>query len=702
MSQADLFSNDATPVPESAQVDLAAARLQVEQMRAEIDAHNYAYYTLDAPTISDAEYDTLFRALQALEAQHPELQSPTSPTQRVGSAPLSQFESVTHQAPMLSLNNGFDEAEIAAFDQRMKDAVATEDASIIEYAAELKFDGLAVNLRYEAGVFVQAATRGDGETGEDITENVRTIKSIPMRLHTNSPPKVLDVRGEVVMFKADFEKLNAQQRKNEQKEFANPRNAAAGSLRQLDSSVTAKRPLRFFAYGIGALEGAQMPASQSTLLDWLHVLRVPVCDVRAVVMGAEKLHDFYQDVLQRRQDLPYEIDGVVYRVNRVAQQDEIGFISRAPRFAIAHKFPAEEAFSTVLNIDVQVGRTGAVTPVARIAPVFVGGVTVSNVTLHNEDEIERKDIRVGDTVVVRRAGDVIPEIVRPVKDKRPENATPFHMPRTCPICHSPTHREEGEAVSRCTGGWRKCAAQRKGMLDHFVSRKAMDVDGFGTKLIEQLVDQGVVNTAADLYKLDLQTLSGLERMAEKSAQNVLDALEKSKSTTFARFIFALGIRHVGETTAKILANYFAHIDELINATEADLSAIHGVGEVSAQALVTYFLDADNLIMIEELLRKSGDSHGIHWAGNTPKTVSDDLVFLGKTFVLTGTLPTLKRDQAKALIEKWGGAVSSAVSQKTDYLLAGDKAGSKKTQAEKLGVALLREAEFLELLKGKEE
>lgn len=702
MSQADLFSNDATPVPESAQVDLAAARLQVEQMRAEIDAHNYAYYTLDAPTISDAEYDTLFRALQALEAQHPELQSPSSPTQRVGSAPLSQFESVTHQAPMLSLNNGFDEAEIAAFDQRMKDAVATEDAPIIEYAAELKFDGLAVNLRYEAGVFVQAATRGDGETGEDITENVRTIKSIPMRLHTDSPPKVLDVRGEVVMFKADFEKLNAQQRKNEQKEFANPRNAAAGSLRQLDSSVTAKRPLRFFAYGIGALEGAQMPASQSTLLDWLHVLRVPVCDVRAVVMGAEKLHDFYQDVLQRRQDLPYEIDGVVYRVNRVAQQDEIGFISRAPRFAIAHKFPAEEAFSTVLNIDVQVGRTGAVTPVARIAPVFVGGVTVSNVTLHNEDEIERKDIRVGDTVVVRRAGDVIPEIVRPVKEKRPENATPFHMPRTCPICHSLTHREEGEAVSRCTGGWRKCAAQRKGMLEHFVSRKAMDVDGFGTKLIEQLVDQSVVNTAADLYKLDLQTLSGLERMAEKSAQNVLDALEKSKSTTFARFIFALGIRHVGETTAKILANYFVHIDELINATEADLSAIHGVGEVSAQALVAYFLDADNLIMIEELLGKSGDSHGVHLARNVPKTVSDDLVFSGKTFVLTGTLPTLKRDQAKALVEKWGGAVSSAVSQKTDYLLAGEKAGSKKTQAEKLGVAILREAEFLELLGGIEE
>ncbi|HWX02860.1 NAD-dependent DNA ligase LigA, partial [Collimonas sp.] len=535
-------------------------RSRAAWLAAELNRHNHSYYVLDNPSIPDAEYDQLFRELQALEQAHPELNTPDSPTQRVGAAPLPQFEQVRHSIPMLSLGNGFEDNDIVEFDRRVRDGLDTQVDSEIEYAAELKFDGLAINLRYEDGVLVQAATRGDGTTGENVTSNIRTVRAIPLRLHTDNPPKVLDVRGEVLMFKEDFAKLNARQREADMKEFANPRNAAAGSLRQLDSRITAQRTLRFFAYGIGTLEGAAMPASHSALLDWYSELGLPVCKERSVVKGAAGLLDFFRGIGSKRPQLPYEIDGVVYKVNRLLQQQTLGFVSRAPRFALAHKFPAEEATTQVLGIEVQIGRTGAVTPVARLAPVFVGGVTVTNATLHNEDEVRRKDIQIGDTVIVRRAGDVIPEVVAFVADLRPADAQAFVMPTACPICGSAIVKLEDEAIARCSGGWVKCAAQRKGGLQHFASRRAMDIEGLGDQLIEQMVDRNVITTAADLYKLGLLKLAELDRMADKSAQNVLSALEKSKSTTLGRFIYALGIRHVGEATAKELATHFGGID----------------------------------------------------------------------------------------------------------------------------------------------
>ncbi|AZP13996.1 NAD-dependent DNA ligase LigA [Undibacterium parvum] len=660
--------------------------IRAEYLRQEINRHAHAYYVADAPLVPDAHYDALFLELQTLEAQHPELITKDTPTQRVGGIALPEFSQVQHAVPMLSLNNGFEADDILAFDKRAKEGLATSEE--LEYAIDLKFDGLAINLRYIDGVFSQAATRGDGYTGEDVTENIRTIRSIPLRLNTAHPPAVLDVRGEVLMFKADFDRLNQRQRDAGAKEFANPRNAAAGSLRQLDSKITSQRSLSFFAYGIGALGAADLPASHRDLLDWYRTLGIPVCEENAVVRGASGLLAFYEQVQQKRSALAYEIDGVVYKVNAFSEQGKLGFVSRAPRFAIAHKFPAQEALTTVLDIEVQVGRTGAITPVARLAPVFVGGVTVTNATLHNEEEILRKDIRIGDTVSVRRAGDVIPEVVASILDSRPAHATMFVMPTVCPICGSAIVKLEDEAIARCSGGWLKCAAQKKGALFHFASRKAMNIDGVGEQLIEQLVDKQLVTTAADLYKLDTASLFKMDRMAEKSAANILAALENSKLTSLGRFIYALGIRHVGETTAKDLALSFADIDKLMAANEEQLLNVPEVGPVVAKSLLLFFSDQQNVDIVRQLI-----ASGVHWPTVTP-TNDSNLPLLGKTLVLTGSLPNLSREQASGLIEKNGGKVAGSVSKKTSYVVAGDDAGSKLVKARELNISVLTEAELL--------
>lgn len=656
-------------------------------LRDALNLHGYRYYTLDTPTISDAEYDQLFLQLQKLEEQHPELKASDSPTLRVGGAPLPEFSQVQHGVPMLSLNNAFADDDVLAFDRRVREGLDDARAEM-EYAIDLKFDGLAINLRYINGVFAQAATRGDGYTGEDVTENIRTIRSLPLRLHTDHPPAILDVRGEVLMFKFDFEKLNQRQRDLGAKEFANPRNAAAGSLRQLDSKITAQRSLRFFAYGIGTLEGATLPATHRDLLHWYQDMGIPTCEENAVVQGAQGLLAFYRGIQEKRAQLAYEIDGVVYKVNCFDLQERLGFVSRAPRFAIAHKFPAEEAFTTVLDIEVQVGRTGAITPVARLAPVFVGGVTVTNATLHNEEEVQRKDVRVGDTVIVRRAGDVIPEVLASVPEKRPAQSQAFVLPVQCPICGSPIVKLEDEAIARCTGGWIKCAAQRKGGLFHFASRKALNIDGMGEQLIDQLVDKNVVTTAADFYKLGLMALAELDRMAEKSAQNILDALETSKSTSLPRFIYALGIRHVGESTAKDLALYFADMEALMAANEEQLLQVNDVGPVVALSIMSFFADPFNVELVRQLI-----ASGIHWPA-IEKVDLSAAVFAGKTLVLTGTLPSLSREQASALIEQYGGKVAGSVSKKTSYVVAGEDAGSKLVKAVELGVPVLSEEALL--------
>jgi len=682
MGQNDLFG------AASASPDAGDGRARAEWLRDELNRHSHAYYVLDNPSIPDSEYDQLFRELQQLEAQHPELIFTDSPTQRVGGEPLPEFNQVQHDVPMLSINNGFSEEDVYNFDRRIHEGL--ENNRAVQYACELKFDGLAINLRYENGVLVLASTRGDGFTGEDVTVNIRTVRSIPLKLQTDNPPTLIEVRGEVLMFKADFAKLNQRQREANQKEFANPRNAAAGSLRQLDSRITAQRSLRFFAYGIGSLEGASMPLRHSALLDWYQSLGIPVCDERTVVNDAQGLLTFFGDIGQRRAQLPYDIDGVVYKVDDVAQQKQLGFVSRAPRFAIAHKFPAEEATTTVLDIEIQVGRTGALTPVARLSPVAVGGVTVTNATLHNEDEVRRKDIRIGDSVIVRRAGDVIPEVVANVPERRPSDAQEFVMPSTCPVCGSAIVRLEEEAVARCSGGWLTCAAQRKGGLLHFVSRRAMDIEGLGEQLVEQLVDRGLVTTPADFYTLNLETLADLDRMAKKSAQNVLDALEKSKTTSLARFIYSLGIRHVGESTAKSLAKHFGGLDALLASDENHILSVNDIGPVVAQSILIFFADPLNRQLIDQLR-----ASGIHWEEGEPEQSSDLLA--GKTFVLTGTLPTLSRDDARAKIEAAGGKVAGSVSKKTSYVVAGEEAGSKLTRAEELGVAILDEEQLLKLL-----
>ncbi|SOY87652.1 NAD-dependent DNA ligase LigA [Cupriavidus taiwanensis] len=678
--------------------DAAASR--VAWLREELDRHNYQYYVLDAPTIPDAEYDALFSELMALELEHPELQTPDSPTQRVGGEPLSAFDSVRHRVPMLSLNNAFADEDVLNFDRRCaqglgRTAPAAGEADLfsaadaVEYACELKFDGLAMSLRYEDGRLVQAATRGDGETGEDVTVNVRTIKAIPLKLRGQAPA-VLEVRGEVFMFRRDFDKLNARQAEAGEKTFVNPRNAAAGSLRQLDPRITARRPLSFFAYGLGELQGVERPPTHSAMLDGFAALGLPVCKDRAVVKGAQGLLDFYRDIGKRRDDLPYDIDGVVYKVNALAEQERLGFVSRAPRFALAHKFPAQEMTTVVEDIEVQVGRTGAITPVARLRPVFVGGVTVTNATLHNEDEIRRKDVHVGDTVIVRRAGDVIPEVVAVVAERRPADARVFVMPTACPVCGSHIEKLEDEAIARCTGGL-ICAAQRKQSLLHFAQRRAMDIEGLGDRLVEQLVDQGIVRTPADLYKLGVAKLAALERMADKSAANLVAAIDKSRATTMNRFIFALGIRHVGEATAKDLARHFGKLDALMAADEAALLEVNDVGPVVAQSIAHFFAEPHNVEVIEQLR-----AAGVHWPESEP-VAKAPAPLSGKTFVLTGTLPTLSREDAKELLEAAGAKVAGSVSKKTDYVVAGAEAGSKLDKAEALGVPVLDEAGMLALL-----
>jgi DNA ligase (NAD+) len=662
--------------------------VRAHQLREQIEYHNYRYYALDEPAIPDAEFDRLLRELQALEAQYPQLVTPDSPTQRVGVAPTTAFSKVTHRVPMLSLNNAFNDTEIEAFDRRCREFTGLPK---IEYAVEPKFDGLAITLSYAHGRFVQGATRGDGYTGEDVTGNLRTIRAIPMQLGIQQPPALLEVRGEVLMLKADFAALNIAQRERGDKEFANPRNAAAGSLRQLDPRITAARRLHFFAYGVGATEGWFGAQTHADIMKQLLDMHLPIAPQRNVVQGVSGLLDFYRQIGSDRAQLPYDIDGVVYKVNDLALQEQLGFVARAPRFAIAHKFPAQEELTQVLEIDVQVGRTGAITPVARLAPVFVGGVTVTNVTLHNEGEIRRKDVRIGDWVNVRRAGDVIPEIVSVIMARRPTDAREFVMPVACPVCGSHVVRLPDEAVARCSGGL-YCPAQRKQALWHFASRRAMDIDGLGEKLIEQLVDMGIVSNPADLYRLGMVKLANLDRMAEKSATNLLAAIEVSKHTTLARFIYALGIRNVGEQTAKDLARYFGNLDALLTADEATLQQLPDVGPVVAESIAQFFAEAHNCTVID-MLRASG----VIWQEGVPVKPGQASAIVGKVFILTGTLPNMSRDDAKEKIEFLGGKVTGSVSKKTDYVVAGTDPGSKYIKAQELGVTILDEAEFLKLL-----
>ncbi|WP_374587957.1 NAD-dependent DNA ligase LigA [Ideonella dechloratans] len=676
------------------------------QLRAELNAHAHRYYVLDEPSIPDAEYDRLFQELQGLEAAHPELLTADSPTQRVGGRVLDGFTPVRHAVPMLSIRTETDTTAggAEAFDARVRRELAlAEDAAPIEYAAELKFDGLAMNLRYEHGVLVQAATRGDGETGEDVTQNIRTIGQIPLRLIGATPP-VLEIRGEVFMRRDDFEALNERQRalitagaKNE-KTFVNPRNAAAGAVRQLDPAIAAKRPLSFYAYGLGEVQGWDVPATHSGLLDAVAALGLPVCEHRAVVQGAAGLVAFHERMAALRDSLPFDIDGVVYKVNDRALQERLGFVTREPRWAVAHKYPAQEQMTRLLDIDIQVGRTGKLTPVAKLEPVFVGGTTVSNATLHNEDETRRKDVRVGDTVIVRRAGDVIPEVVGVVLDKRPEDVgEPFDLYKRlggqCPVCGSPIEREEGEADWRCTGGL-TCPAQRKQALLHFASRRAMDVEGLGDKLVDQLVDAGIVRAIPDIYKLGFTSLATLERMGDKSAQNLLAAIEKSKTTTLGRFLFSLGIRHVGEATAKDLARHFGNIDRLMDARVEELLEVNDVGPVVAES-IRHFFDQPHHREVVEQLRAAG----VHWPDEAGLASDAPRPLLGQVLVLTGTLPTLSRDEAKALIEAAGGKVTGSVSKKTNYVVAGEEAGSKLDKARELGITVLDEAELRALLDG---
>jgi DNA ligase (NAD+) len=769
-------------------------KARVMALSAELNRHLHAYHVEDAPTIPDAEYDKLFLELQRLEADHPDLALPDSPTKRVGAAPLPQFDQVTHSVPMLSLNNGFTEEDIENFDRRVRDGL--DAAAAVEYAAEVKYDGLAINLRYIDGLLVQAATRGDGYTGEDVTANIRTIRSIPLRLKTDTPPAILDVRGEVLMFKRDFEAMNARQREAGQKEFVNPRNAAAGSLRQLDSRITASRKLSFFAYGVGALEGAEMPLSHSALLDWYRTLGLPVAKEATVVRGYDGLMAYYKQIGESRPSMPYEIDGVVYKANLLQDQRTLGFVSRAPRFALAHKFPAEEALTIVQAIEVQVGRTGAITPVARLASVFVGGVNVTNATLHNEDEVRRKDVRVGDTVIVRRAGDVIPEVLAVVLERRPSpEPEAYVLPKACPVCGSHVVREEGEAIARCSGGL-FCSAQRKEAIRHFAGRRMMDIEGLGDRYIDNLVEHGKVQRVADLYALKLDDLLEMKRLADerdgttpetvaqgkiatKWADNLLEAIAASKNPPLERLLFALGIRHVGESTAKTLAEWLGRFDLIRRVPAALLRVLPDIGGTVAESIADFFAEPKNQEAIDALLAAGVAPQGEHPPSaklrekldmvklmaalgipklteprskqlveqevtlevlahlpvftvfGLPANVAESLEAwmaqpghreqltalhelrndllaqlpeqaaegpqTGKTFVLTGTLPNLSRDQAAAMIEAQGGKVAGSVSKKTHYLVAGADAGSKLAKAQELEVTILDEAGLLALL-----
>ena len=672
-------------VPRSAAARAAALREAIERA-------NCDYYVLDAPTLPDAEYDRLFRELQALEREHPALATPDSPTTRIGAAPLTEFVQVAHATPMLSLGNAFGETEVEAFDRRVREGL---DASgDVDYAVEPKFDGLAISLTFEHGVFARGATRGDGQTGEDVTANLRTVRAIPLHLRDGPAPSLLEVRGEVFMLKRDFQALNREQRSAGGKEFANPRNAAAGSLRQLDSRVTASRRLTFCAYGLGQYSGGHVPRDRhSRQLDYLATLGIPVSAQRRVVSGLSGLLGYYREIERQRAGLRFEIDGVVYKVDDLRAQERLGYVSRAPRFALAHKFAAEEEITQVLGIDVQVGRTGALTPVARLAPVFVGGVTVTNATLHNEDEVHRKDVRVGDSVIVRRAGDVIPEVVSVVKERRPAGTHPFHLPQACPVCGSRVERLEDEAIARCTAGL-YCPAQRKQALLHFASRRALDIEGLGDKLVDQLVDQGMVKTPADLYRLEPTALANLERMGEKSAANSLAAIDKSRTTTLERFIYALGIRNVGESTARDLARHFGSLDPLMDADEAALQTVPDVGPVVAASIARFFGEPRNREVVQELRKL-----GVKWVEGRAKAAAE-LPLAGKSFVLTGALAGMTREEAAERIVARGGKVSGSVSKKTHYVVAGTDPGGKLDKARALGVEIIDEKALARLLKQK--
>ncbi|OOF78595.1 DNA ligase (NAD(+)) LigA [Rodentibacter caecimuris] len=659
---------------------------QINNLRKKLRQYEYEYHVLDNPSVPDSEYDRLFHQLKALELEHPEWVTADSPTQRVGAKPLSAFRQIRHEIPMLSLDNAFSDEEFYAFVKRIEDRLG-KSVSPLTFCAEPKLDGLAVSILYVNGILTQAATRGDGTTGEDITLNIRTVRNIPLQLLTENPPARLEVRGEVFMPHEGFERLNEYALEHGEKTFANPRNAAAGSLRQLDPKITSKRPLVLNAYSVAIAEGVDLPATHYERLQWLKSIGIPVNPEIRLCHDVEAVLAFYHAMQNKRSDLGYDIDGTVLKINDIALQNELGFISKAPRWAIAYKFPAQEELTVLNDVEFQVGRTGAITPVAKLEPVFVAGVTVSNATLHNGDEIARLDIAIGDTVIVRRAGDVIPQIIGVLRERRPENAKPIVFPTHCPVCNSQIIRIEGEAVARCTGGL-FCEAQRKEALKHFVSRKAMDIDGVGGKLIEQLVDRELIHTPADLFKLDLTTLTRLERMGKKSAENALNSLEKAKHTTLARFIFALGIREVGEATALNLANHFKTLEALQHADFEQLQQVADVGEVVANRILAFWREPHNVEVVKDLLEQ-----GVHWETVEIKEVQDN-PFKGKTIVLTGTLTQMGRNEAKALLQEMGAKVSGSVSAKTDFVIAGDAAGSKLTKAQELGVAILTEEEFL--------
>lgn len=670
----------------------AAVRKKLESLRDRIRHHNYRYHVLDDPEIPDAEYDRLMRQLQELEQEYPELVTADSPTQRVGAEPMHAFQTVKHRVPMLSLENAFSTAELQDFHRRVTTRLEMDIDAPLQYAAEPKLDGAAISLLYEKGVLVRGATRGDGASGEDVTHNVRTIESIPLRLIGRNYPSLLEVRGEVFMPKAGFATYNERARATGEKTFVNPRNAAAGSLRQLDPKLTAARPLDAYVYYVGEAVGITLPSFHSEILDLLQEWGLKACPERRVVQGVTGCLEYYDAIGAARESLPYEIDGVVYKVDNLAMQRELGFVSRAPRWAVAHKFPAQEEMTVVESIEFQVGRTGALTPVARLAPVFVGGVTVSNATLHNIDELHRKDVRVGDTVIVRRAGDVIPEVVSVIRQHRPRGTRRTHLPKKCPVCGSAVAREKGEVVARCAGGL-FCAAQRIEALKHFVSRKAMDIDGLGGRMIEQLVAIDRIKSPADIYRLQHDELAAMDRMGNKSAANLIAAIEASKATTLARFLFALGIRDVGEATAANLAVHFGNLEGIEAATEEELESVTDVGPVVASRIRAFFREPHNI----DVIRNLQDS-GVHWEDGDPQATPLEGPFSGKSFVLTGTLSDMTRDEAKLLIQRLGGKVTGSVSKKTDFVVYGENAGSKLTKAQSLEIPTLSEVEFRDKLR----
>ncbi|WP_422133172.1 MULTISPECIES: NAD-dependent DNA ligase LigA [unclassified Endozoicomonas] len=671
-------------------LSLKEAEQQAQKLREQIDDHNYRYYVIDDPVIADASYDRLMQQLKSIEADFPELVTPESPTQRVGAAPLSAFGQIRHELPMLSLDNAFNQDDLDDFDRRVRERLGT--GSVVEYACEPKLDGIAVSLLYERGSLVRGATRGDGRTGEDITLNVRTIVSIPLKLLGDGWPDRLEVRGEIFMPREGFERLNQRAKARDEKVFVNPRNAAAGSLRQLDSKITAKRPLEIYCYGAGIVEGGELPDRHADILECFRTWGLRVNPELRVVKGAAACAEYFSRMEDKREALPYEIDGIVYKVNSLAQQEQLGFVARAPRWAIARKFPAQEEMTILKEVEFQVGRTGAITPVARLEPVFVGGVTVSNATLHNMAEVARLGLKIGDTVVIHRAGDVIPKVVRVIPDRRPDDARDIELPEHCPVCHSDVERDEDEAAARCTGGL-YCSAQRKEAIKHFASRKAMDIDGLGDKLVEQFVDKGLVNTVADLHKLGVEPVASLERMGKKSATNLINALKVSQKTTLARFIYSLGIREVGEATAQSLVAHYRDLEAIRSATLEQLQEVDDVGPVVAAHIEKFFKQEHNLEVIDELLKV-----GVHWEEEAEPEADVVQPLAGEVWVLTGSLLTMTRDEGKAVLQKLGAKVTGSVSAKTTALLAGEKAGSKLTKAQNLGVRVVTEDEFAHLLK----